>query len=117
MVLKRIYSRHFPFKGYTAMTLCPWIFISEDLKYKYNDTVDRHETTHAFQQLETLWVFFLIIYCLEYLIKLLITFSHERAYKSISFEQEAYDHEDETYYNDVRKGFAWVKYIFKIVEE
>ena len=117
MVLKRIYLKHFPFKGYIALTLCPWVFIREDLKHKYTDTVDRHETTHAFQQLETLWVFFFLIYGLEYLIKLLITFSHKRAYKSISFEQEAYDHEDETYYNDVRKDFAWVKYIFKIVEE
>ena len=117
MVLKRIYSKHFPFKGYTAMLLCPWVFIREDIKYKYTDTVDRHETTHAVQQLETLWIFFFLIYGLEYLIKLLCTFSHKRAYKSISFEQEAYDHQDETYYNDVRKDFAWVKYIFKIVEE
>lgn len=114
MELKKIYCKHFPFKGYMGLTLCPWIFIREDCKKRFSKKAERHETTHALQQLECLWIFFLILYGLEYIIKLLCTFSHKRAYRSISFEQEAYDHEDEVYYNDVRELYAWTKYVFKL---
>lgn len=114
MILKRIYLKHFPFKGYLALTFCPWVFIREDLKYKYDDTVDRHETTHALQQIETLWILFFLLYGLEYVCKLVLTFSHEKAYKAISFEQEAYEHEAELFYNSVRKHYAWIKYVFKL---
>ena len=114
MTLKRVYSNIIPFPGYTAMTVCPWVFIRKKTKERYTEKTDRHETTHGLQQLETLWVLFFIIYLVEYLIKLLITFSHKRAYKSISFEQEAYNFEWELDYNDRRKHYAWTKYIFKV---
>ena len=116
MTLKRVYNNIIPFKGYKAITFYPWVFIRESARQRYTDTVDRHETTHAHQQLECLWLFFFLIYGLEYLIKLLCTFSTNRAYESVSFEQEAYEHEDEIGYNNVRKHFAWVKYVFKLKE-
>jgi hypothetical protein len=62
-----------------------------------------------------LLVGFLIIYCLEWVIKLpFCRFNADRAYRSISFEQEAYEHQEEIYYNDVRRHFAWTKYLFTI---
>jgi len=37
------------------------------------------------------------------------------AYYSVSFEQEAYDYQSEVFYNDVRKRFNWLKYLFKTI--
>lgn len=116
MKLKRIYSNIIPFKGYLALTFYPWVFIKKGKEERFTPRVERHETTHALQQIETLWVIFLLLYAVEYLIKLLFTFSHRRAYKSISFEQEAYEHELEISYNDVRRHYDWVQYIFKLIE-
>lgn len=114
MKLKRVICKHFPLKGYIALTFCPWVFIRQDLAQKYTPTISRHETTHGLQQLETLWIFFLLIYVLEYLVKLLITFSHKKAYYSISFEQEANINQGKVNYNKQRKHYAWVKYIFSL---
>ena len=117
MKLKRVYSKHFPFQGYVALTICPWVFIREEEKKKYTEKVYRHETTHALQQIECLWILFFLLYGVEYLVKLICTFSHKRAYKSISFEQEAYNTENISYYNDIREHYAWVRYIFKLKEK
>ena len=129
----KVYNDIIPFDGFLAMTLYPWIFINNDEKDKFDKTAERHENTHGLQQVETTllgdlvaFILFLVgcgwysliavglffeIYLLEYLIKFLLT---SNAYRSISFEQEAYDHEDEVYYNEVRKHFAWIRYIFKL---
>ena len=118
MELKKVYSKHFPFKGYLAITFCPWVFIREEYKHAYTAKIDRHETTHAFQQIETLWILFFIIYGLEYVVKFILCgFKHKRAYQSISLEQEAYEHEKEVGYNNVRYHYAWIKYIFSLKEE
>ena len=114
MKLHRIYSSIIPFWGNVAITFCPWMIIREELKKKVTPTVSRHEATHALQQIETLWIMFFILYGVEYLIKLLCTFSHNKAYLSISFEQEAYNNQGKISYNDTRKHYAWVKYIFKL---
>lgn len=118
MKLKRVYSKHFPFQGYLALTIFPWVFIRKKAKERYTDKVDRHETTHALQQIETLWILFFVWYGLEWLIKwFFCSFDGHRAYHSISFEQEAYEHEDELYYNDSHRHYNWVKYIFKLKEK
>ena len=96
------------------MTLFPWVFIRKSARERYTDKVDRHETTHALQQAELLFVLFYLIYGMEYLLKLLITFSHKKAYKSVSLEQEAYGHENEENYNSTRRHYAWVKYVFRL---
>ena len=118
MKLRRIYSKHFPPSGYTALTFCPWVFIREKMKESYTDKVDRHETTHALQQIETLWIFFLIIYGLEYIIKLpFCRFDHSRTYHSISFEQEAYMWQSNFYYNKIRPHYAWKDFVFKLYKK
>ena len=55
------------------------------------------------------------LYALEWLIKLpFCLFDRVRSYMSIAFEQEAYEHQAEVYYNDVRRHFVWVKYLFTL---
>lgn len=115
MTLKKVYSKHFPFEGYIALTFYPWEFIRKDLKDKYTPTTDRHETIHGHQQVETLWLLFFILYSFEYIIKLFVCgFNHKKAYHSISFEQEAYANEKNENYLNKRHSYAWVKYVFSI---
>lgn len=115
MKLKVVYSKYIPFKGFEALTIWPWIFVREDKSAKFTPMMKRHEATHAHQQLECLLVGFLIIYCLEWVFKLpFCKFDSNRAYMSISFEQEAYDHQDEIGYNNVRRHYAWIKYLFTL---
>lgn len=114
MTLKRVYCQHFPLQGYVALTCFPWLFIRQSAKQRFTPTAYRHELTHAHQQVELLWLLFFIIYGLEYIVKLLITFSHNKAYHSISFEQEAYATQGKVDYNTNRKHYAWIKYVFTL---
>lgn len=115
MKMKTIYTKHVPLKGFKAMTIWPFIFVRSDMKENFTERDERHETTHALQQAELLVLLFIILYVLEWLLKLpLCKFDAVRAYMSISFEQEAYDHQAEVYYNEVRWHYAWTRYIFTL---
>lgn len=100
-----------PFSGYKAMTIWPFIFVRRSAWYS-NDT-DRHERIHGRQQLEMLLLPFILWYIMEYVIRLCITRDGDRAYRSISFEQEAYTNECDAGYLQHRRPYAWLKYVFK----
>ena len=100
-----------PFPGYKAMTIWPFIFVRKSAWYSV--VTDRHERIHGRQQIEMLLLLFYLWYGLEYIIRLAITRSRSRAYLSISFEQEAYDHERDQDYLKHRRWYAWLKYVFK----
>lgn len=113
-----IYNNIIPFKGFIAMNLFGLIFARKRLKTKsefYRSVVIRHERIHTKQYIETLFIGFLLIYGLEYLIKLIITRSTRRTYKSISLEQEAYTFQLDDLYLKQRKHYFWFRYIFRIV--
>lgn len=87
-----------PFKGYKAITIWPFIFVRNEVKF--NDIDLNHEKIHLRQQLELLIIFFYLIYLVEWIIK---------GYRNISFEKEAYDNEDNLNYLKTRKHYAWLK--------
>ena len=109
-IMKVIINKLIPFKDYKSITFYPFIFARK----KLSDIDYNHEVIHAEQQKELLLVFFFILYLLEYIIKLIITFNNSRAYKSISFEREAYRFEHDMKYLSERKRYNWIKYIFKL---
>lgn len=96
-----------------AITLAPFgVYVNQ--KYRTLENVSertkRHEgNIHWPQQLELLIIFFYPLYLLEWLIKL--PFYGKRAYKNISFEREAYDHDDDPNY--VHKPYASFKRIIR----
>lgn len=100
-----------PLKGFTAITLWPFIFVRKDEKKYYTDAVERHEHIHGEQQKEMLIVFFLLWYGVEWLIKLCYYRNSMTAYKNISFEREAYANQHDVTYTDSHKPFAWIMYI------
>lgn len=68
-----------------------------------------HERIHTAQMKEMLYLGFYLWYFVEWLVRL---FGKGNAYRSISFEQEAYDNDDNLTYQDNRKPFEWLKYVF-----
>jgi hypothetical protein len=132
-----IYNNIFPFKGYLAMCVFPFIFVRKDARALKTTDIN-HETIHGRQQIETHVVALLLLaiislvglfpwwcvptfplvyfalYGLEYAFRWVIYgFDARLAYKNISFEQEAYLHEDDLVYLNNRKLFASWQYLFK----
>ncbi|MVX37239.1 hypothetical protein [Myroides sp. LoEW2-1] len=76
-------------KGYAALTLYPFIFVRKE-EHKQNKILLNHERIHLRQQKRLFVIGFLIWYLLEYLFLLLKFRNHDKAYRNISFEKEAY---------------------------
>ena len=99
-------------KGFRGLTAYPFVF----LKYrvdKENPVFINHERIHLKQQLELLILPFFIWYVLEYMIYLLKYGNKNRAYRSISFEREAYSNESDMDYLKKRRIFGFWKYLFQ----
>ncbi len=111
--MKLVYNNIIPFNGYLAMCIFPFIFVRKDARALKTTDIN-HETIHGKQQIEMLWVLFFVWYGIEWFIRLVAYgFDCHLAYKNISFEQEAYLHEDDLIYLNNRKLFASWKYLFK----
>ena len=111
--MKLVYNNIIPFKGYLAMCVFPFIFVRKDARALKTTDIN-HETIHGKQQIEMLWVLFFVWYGIEWFVRwVAYCFDGHLAYKNISFEQEAYLHEDDLIYLNNRKLFASWKYLFK----
>lgn len=124
------YNKIIPFPGYFAICLFGIMFIRDKYKnVKIVTSTINHEGIHVCQALDFVnhieklkvlgFIIFYLLYFIEWLIKLIIsifTAGNVKAYRSISFEQEAYDNQYNYDYQDTRKKFAWLKYIFKLVK-
>lgn len=104
-----------PFPGYRAINLFGIIFARGDERLSQRTIT--HEAIHTKQMLETLIVGFYIWYLLEFIIKLVICFNWHRAYRSISFEQEAYEFADCPNWPKWRGRWTWWAYVFKLIDK
>lgn len=84
-----------------------------------------HESIHTEQYKDLLYVFFLILYRIEWLIKIPFSWFYKQpanykitkiAYRSISLEQEAYYNQYDFNYLENRKRYNWIKYIFTMYD-
>lgn len=104
-------SNIIPIKGFTAMTVWPFVFVRKDEEQYYTDVVERHEQIHGEQQKEMLLLLFYLWYGIEWLIKFCYYRNPHTAYKNILFEREAYRNQNDLVYLDTRKHYAWVRYL------
>lgn len=128
--MKIIYNKWIPFPNYFAINLFGTMFVREEYKdRKISEITYNHESIHSEQQLdfvggnEKLYILggivFYMAYFIEWLIKLILsilTLGKVKAYRSISFEQEAYQNDQNLKYLTYRKRFHWLKYLFKLVK-
>lgn len=97
-------------KGYTGITIYPFVFLKSK-KLKFNRVLINHEKIHLRQQLELLVIPFYIVYCLEFLIRLIQHKKWHSAYLNISFEKEAYTNELQMDYLKQRPFWHFLKYL------
>lgn len=100
-VMKIIENSLIPFKGFLAINIFGVIFIRKG--GVLNEVVLNHEQIHTAQMKELGYVGFYILYLIEWIIRL---FFNQNAYKSISFEKEAYENERNLDYLSNRRHYA-----------
>lgn len=97
-------------KGTGGFSFFPFIVIAR--KTIQDDPVFiHHELIHIRQQAEMLLLVFLLWYYIEFLIRLVQYRDWKLAYRNISFEREAYAHENEFSYLKTRRFWAFLKYV------
>lgn len=99
------------FGKYSGISLFGLVIVKD--KSKLTHRLINHELIHFFQQVETLFVGFFIIYLVSYLYNLVKYRNHDKAYRAIPFEQEAYACESDYKYLFKRKLHAWILYLTK----
>jgi len=115
---KIIYNSAIPFKGFVAINLFGLIFVRKEYKMDFEKvrfrkaTLLNHELTHTAQYKELLFIFFILLYLLNYIINIFIYFNFKKAYRNVCFEREAKDNEHDNDYFSERRNFAWLSYIF-----
>lgn len=103
-----IVNRFIPFRGFTAINIFGLIFVRRGMAF--TDVELRHERIHTRQMFELLVLPFYLWYILEWLLRFIVTRDAFRAYRTISFEREAYVHQDDPDYLHRRRHFAWFRY-------
>ena len=106
------YSKIIPFKGFYAINLFGTYFIRDEYKgEKIPKSTLNHEAIHTEQMKELGYIFFYILYFLEWVVRLFI--NGRWAYYKLSFEREAYENEKNYKYLNKRKPYSWFKYYGK----
>lgn len=103
--MKIIYNRIIPFgRRYYAINLFGILFA----KGPCNEVIINHEKIHTAQMREMGYLFFYVWYVVEWLVNLIRFGNSYKAYQEISFEREAYRHEEETDYLARRRRWGWI---------
>ena len=106
--MKVIENKYIPFKGFTAINLFGLVFVRKDEWQKLSgmrqDVILQHESIHTAQMIELGFIGFYIAYFCEWIYRIL--FHTKTAYRGISFEREAYDHEHDYGYKYIRLPYA-----------
>jgi hypothetical protein len=99
-----IQNKIIPWKGFRCINLFGVLFVRNRANIDYG-TIN-HERIHTEQMKDLLYIGFYLIYVLEWVYNCFKYGSTKTAYKMISFEVEAYEHENEIMYIDERKWCA-----------
>jgi hypothetical protein len=91
-----------------GMALFPFILLKRK-DFSLSSSLINHERIHLQQQIELLILPFYIWYLMEYLYYRMTGKKHQEAYRSISFEKEAYQNESDINYLAIRKRWAYLR--------
>jgi hypothetical protein len=105
--MKLIYNKWLPFKGFRAINLFGVCFVREGNTMPPHSI--NHEKIHTAQMRELWYIGFYALYFMEWLYRLV--FHTSTAYRGISFEREAFEHQYDYDYLEHRERFAqWRRY-------
>jgi len=108
--MKIIRNNIIPFKGFKAINLFGILFVRKNARI--DDITLNHEAIHTAQMKELLYIFFYVLYIIDWLIGLMAYVSFSKAYREVCFEKEAYANEKDLSYLQRRKIFAFIKYLY-----
>jgi hypothetical protein len=91
-----------------GMALFPFILFKRK-DFSTSPTLINHERIHLHQQLELLILPFFVWYIFEYIFFRIIGKKHQEAYRSISFEKEAYQNENDLNFLKIRKRWGHIR--------
>ena len=103
---------HLSFLPASGMAIFPFVLIKY-AKLEADRQIINHELIHLRQQIELLIIPFFMLYLLNYLFNLIRYRNHDRAYRNIIFEREAYCNDSNYSYLSNRKFATWIKYLRK----
>jgi hypothetical protein len=99
-----------PFLHRKGIAFYPFILIKH-ADSASDQVLINHERIHLRQQIELLILPFYIIYLTHYLINLVKMKDHEKAYRSIIFEKEAYAQQGNAEYLILRKPWSFIRFL------
>lgn len=105
--MKTIYNKLIPFKGFKCVNLFGVLFVRKGCIM--SDTDYNHEAIHTAQMRELFYVPFYMLYVLEWLWHLACLRNAKAAYRTVSFEREAYAFQFDADYLERRKMFNQYK--------
>ena len=105
--MKIVYNELIPFKGFKCINLLGLLFVRKGCIMSETDF--NHEAIHTEQMKELLYIGFYILYLTECVLHLVRLRNANAAYHAISFEREAYKHENDMEYLETRKMFNQYK--------
>ncbi|KGE15256.1 hypothetical protein [Sphingobacterium deserti] len=109
VIVSRFWTNVFSAGRATGVTIFPFIFL-RSRGLKADRILLQHERIHLQQALELAVLPFYVWYLVEFLVWFVQHGNFQQAYRSISFEKEAYDHEREMRYLQIRKCWAFFSY-------
>ena len=104
--MRIVRTKHIPFGHFHAINLLGVLFVHPGV-YLSQELIN-HERIHTAQMLEMAIVPFYAAYVMEWLIRLALR--QGNAYRNLSFEREAYEHQGDTYYLQHRRHYAFLRY-------
>ena len=104
-----IVSKYLVPKDYLGLTVFPFVFLKEK-DMRLNKALINHEKIHLRQQLELLVLPFYVLYVAEFLIRYMRLKDWKMAYRSISFEREAYLNESDLKFLKKRPFWNFIHY-------
>lgn len=108
--MKIIKNKIIPPRGFTYVNLFGVLFTRRDKSI--SDKTLNHEMIHTEQMKEMLYIFFYLWYLIEWFVRLIMLRDSHKAYRAISFEQEAYANQYDLTYREGRKRYHWFSYVF-----
>lgn len=108
--MKVIVNKFLTPRGFRGVTFFPFVIIANG-DDALNKPFMNHEKIHWRQQLELLIVPFYVWYFLEFMVRLVHFKDRKKAYRTLSFEREAYENEKDLNYLQLRSFWSFLKYI------
>jgi hypothetical protein len=109
--MKVIYNKYLPAKGYIAINILGIVILARKEKEPLSDKMINHEAIHTAQMKELIFLFFLVWYYAEWIVRIIQYRDIKKAYYNISFEREAYANSDNLLYLETRKLFSFLSCI------